>query len=179
MPVLPLRPLLLTLLPALALSQPIDTLSIRIRTVETLSFSPLLLAAVREHNALDLGPEQIRQRDATWAAAPGPTPFKLSLQRSPAGELLRDQVEAHADIVEVQLTDARGALVAAYPAPDDYDQSDELPWQTTMKTVATYVGDPIHSGGSVQRRIAAPLQIDGRVAGVLIMTLVRTPEQRS
>ncbi|MDX1605081.1 MAG: PDC sensor domain-containing protein [Candidatus Competibacterales bacterium] len=167
----PIRLILLGLLPTLVLSQPVDMLSVRIRTVETLSFSPLLLAAVREHNARGLTPEQIRQRDAAWTAEPGPTPFKLSLQRSLAGELLRDQVLAHDDIVEAQLTDARGALVAAYPTPDDYDQSDEPPWQAVFETDATYVDVSRHAGGRSRVRIAAPLQADGRTVGVLMMTV--------
>ena len=105
-----------------------ELLRVKIRTVQHMALNPLMVRAVRQQNASGLSAEEIARRDKEWRATKELTPFKLSLQTSPAGRFLKSQVQRSSSFNEAFLTDDQGANVAAYPATSDYWQGDEDKW---------------------------------------------------
>lgn len=172
---------LLLLLPAFAWSQQPSIsdaekeklLQVKIRTVQQLSFNPVLIEAVREQNAQKLSMDTIRQRDTEWTATKDPTPFKRSLQNSRAGKLLGRYVTGNGFITEAFLTDSQGANIAVYPSTSDYWQGDEDKWSRAFNNGhgQIYIG-PIEVDSSTNIasvQISAPILDKESTIGVLIV----------
>ncbi len=92
-------------------------LSVKVRTVQHMALNPLLVRAARQQNATGLTVEEVARREKAWRASKELTPFKLSLQTSPAGRFLKQQIERNNSFNEAFLTDNQGANVAAFPPP--------------------------------------------------------------
>lgn len=177
-----LIPLLLFLMPLLLAAQDDGALSdaeiksllaVKIRTAETLAFSPTLIDAVRSQNAQNLTLDVIKERDEAWKSTDQLTPFKLSLQTSKAGKTLKRFVSENDDFNEAFLTDNQGANVAAYPATSDYWQGDEEKWTASFANGngQTFVG-PIERDESTQTvavQISAPVMHRQETIGVLVV----------
>lgn len=153
-------------------------LEVKMRTVQHAALNPLLVRAVARQNAQALTLEEIRERDESWRSSADLTPFKLSLQRSPAGRFLQDLVTRDESISEAFLTDNQGANVAAYPATSDYWQGDEEKWIKSFNNGqgVVYIGplqfDESSNGYSVQ--ISAPVLNRGETVGVLVAGITLT-----
>lgn len=135
----------------------------------TLAFSPLLVDAVREHNAKRLDIEQIRERQRQWTSDPAPTGFKRQLQYNRAAGLLRHLVAHHDAVRLVMLTDEQGALVASYPMADEYWLANQPAWRMLFEgherpTVAVNT-----DGGATRQQIGAAVRDDGRLIGALLL----------
>lgn len=150
-----------------------DLLRVKVRTVQHMALNPLLVRAVKQQNASGLTPEEITRRDKAWRSTEELTPFKLSLQTSPAGRFLKQQVQRSTTFNEAFLTDDQGANVAAYPATSDYWQGDEDKW------IECYNGGDGHifigaleldeSTNTVAAQVSAPVLDRGRTIGVLVV----------
>ena len=159
--------------PAISESELEELLKVKVRTVQHMALNPVMVRAVRVQNAENLTPEEIKRRDEEWRASKELTPFKLSLQTSPAGRFLAGQVQRSASFNEAFLTDNKGANVAAYPATSDYWLGDEEKW------IASYNGGdgkifigPLERDESTQTvaaQISAPVIDRGETIGVLIV----------
>lgn len=150
-----------------------DLLRVKVRTVQHMALNPLLVRAVRQQNASGLTPEEINRRDKAWRSTEELTPFKLSLQTSPAGEFLKQQVQRSSSFNEAFLTDDQGANVAAYPATSDYWQGDEAKWIESFNggNGRIFIGDLEldESTNTVAAQISAPVLDRGETIGVLVV----------
>jgi hypothetical protein len=150
-----------------------DLLRVKVRTVQHMALNPLLVRAVRQQNAQRLSPEEIARRDEAWRATKEMTPFKLSLQTSPAGRFLKDQIQRNNSFNEAFLTDDQGANVAAFPATSDYWQGDEEKWSASFNR-----GEGQEFRGKLERdestnivavQVSAPVLDRGKTIGVLVV----------
>ncbi len=150
-----------------------ELLKVKIRTVQHMALNPLLVRAVRQQNATGLTQEEIARRDKAWRATKEMTPFKLSLQTSPAGRFLKSQVQRSTSFNEAFLTDNQGANVAAYPATSDYWQGDEEKWSESFNggNGRVYIGalELDESTNTVAAQVSAPVLDRGRTIGVLVV----------
>ena len=150
-----------------------ELLRVKIRTVQHMALNPLLVRATRQQNASGLGAEEIARRDKAWKATKELTPFKLSLQTSPAGRFLKHQVERSTSFNEAFLTDNQGANVAAFPATSDYWQGDEEKWSESFNggDGRVYIGALAldESTNTVAAQVSAPVLDRGKTIGVLVV----------
>lgn len=150
-----------------------ELLRVKIRTVQHMALNPLLVRAVRQQNASGLTAEEITRRDKAWRATKELTPFKLSLQTSPAGRFLKRQVERSTSFNEAFLTGNQGANVAAYPATSDYWQGDEDKWTDSFNggNGRIYIGALAldESTNTVAAQVSAPVLDRGKTIGVLVV----------
>ncbi len=150
-----------------------ELLRVKVRTVQHMALNPLLVRAVRQKNASGLTLEEIGRRDKAWTATKGPTPFKLSLQTSPAGRFLSGQVNRSTSFNEAFLTDNQGANVAAFPATSDYWQGDEDKWSNAFNDGEgrIYIGKLAldESTNTVAAQVSAPVFDRGNTLGVLVV----------
>ena len=150
-----------------------DLLRVKVRTVQHMALNPLLVRAVRQQNALDLTQEEINKRDKEWRATKEPTPFKISLQTSPPGRFLKEQVTRNTSFNEAFLTDNKGANVAAYPATSDYWQGDEEKWSNSFNggDGQIFIGKLAldESTNTVAAQVSAPVLDRGKTIGVLVV----------
>lgn len=129
---------------------------IRVRSpaIEAMAARPEIVQAVQAQNSWTLSEAEIRARDEAWQAAGGRTPLADKLQRNEAGRLLAALVERGSrSYTEGLLMDRRGALVAAYPPPSDYDQGDEEKFRRPFETGQLYIG-PIHFDRSTRAYVS-------------------------
>lgn len=150
-----------------------DLLRVKIRTVQHMALNPLLVRAVRQQNAAGLTADEIARRDKAWRATKELTPFKLSLQTSPAGRFLKQQVSRSTSFNEAFLTDNQGANVAAFPATSDYLQGDEEKWSNSFNggNGRVYIGALAldESTNTVAAQVSAPVLDRGKTIGVLVV----------
>lgn len=150
-----------------------ELLRVKVRTVQHMALNPLLVRAVRQQNASGLTLEEIGRRDKAWSATKELTPFKLSLQTSPAGRFLSEQVNRSASFNEAFLTDIQGANVAAFPATSDYWQGDEGKWSNAFNDGEgrIYIGELAldESTNTVAAQVSAPVLDRGNTIGVLVV----------
>ena len=150
-----------------------ELLRVKVRTVQHMALNPLLVRAVRQQNSEGLTPEEIARRDKAWRATKELTPFKLSLQTSPAGRFLRQQVQRSTSFNEAFLTDNQGANVAAFPATSDYWQGDEEKWIASYNggDGKIYIGslELDESTNTVAAQVSAPVLDRGKTIGVLVV----------
>ena len=148
-------------------------LRVKVRTVQHMALNPVLVRAARQQNASGLTQEEITRRDEAWRASKELTPFKLSLQTSPAGQFLRAQVQRSTSFNEAFLTDNQGANVAAFPATSDYWQGDEDKWTESFNggegRVLIGALELDESTNTVAAQISAPVLDRGRTIGVLVV----------
>jgi hypothetical protein len=150
-----------------------ELLRVKVRTVQHMALNPLLVRAVRQQNASGLTAEEVARRDKAWSATKELTPFKLSLQSSPAGRFLKQQIERSTSFNEAFLTDHQGANVAAFPATSDYWQGDEDKWSSSYNggNGHVYIGalKLDESTNTVAAQVSAPVLDRGNTIGVLVV----------
>lgn len=150
-----------------------NLLRVKIRTVQHMALNPLLVRAVRQQNASGLTADVIARREKAWRATKELTPFKLSLQTSPAGQFLKQQVQRSTSFNEAFLTDSQGANVAAFPATSDYWQGDEEKWIAAFNggDGRIYIGglELDESTNTVAAQVSAPVLDRGKTIGVLVV----------
>ena len=150
-----------------------ELLRVKVRTVQHMALNPLLVRAVRQQNAAGLTLDEIARRDKAWRATKSPTPFKLSLQTSPPGRFLKDQIKRSTSFNEAFLTDNQGANVAAFPATSDYWQGDEEKWSNSFNggDGRLFIGKLAldESTNSVAAQVSAPGRDRGKTIGVLVV----------
>lgn len=150
-----------------------DLLRVKIRTVQHMALNPLLVRAVRQQNASGLTADVVARREKAWRATKELTPFKLSLQTSPAGQFLKQQVQRSTSFNEAFLTDNQGANVAAFPATSDYWQGDEEKWIASFNggDGRVFIGglELDESTNTVAAQVSAPVLDRGKTIGVLVV----------
>ena len=148
-------------------------LSVKVRTVQHMALNPLLVRAARQQNASGLTAEEVARREKAWRASKELTPFKLSLQTSPAGRFLKQQIKRNKSFNEAFLTDNQGANVAAFPATSDYWQGDEDKWSKSFNggKGRIFIGglELDESTDTVAAQVSAPVLDRGKTIGVLVV----------
>jgi hypothetical protein len=147
-----------------------------IRAVQQLASNRVLRDAVIAQNSRNTPLERIKVIDQEWSGTSDLTPFKLSLQNSEAGTVLKQSVRLNPSYTELFLTDNQGANVAAYPATSDYWQGDE------DKFYEAYVGNGLVWVGELEydestRKYAVQVSVpvydhSDTMSGVLVAGLV-------
>jgi anti-anti-sigma regulatory factor/HAMP domain-containing protein len=117
---------------------------------------------------------RLAEMDQQWAAATADSVMVRSrISENVVAVNLREYRKLAPDNVEVIVADAFGGLVAATDRTSDYDQSDEVWWQTA-RDGAAYMGQPEYdeSAGTYGLILAAPVfnPGDGSVVGVVRTT---------
>lgn len=150
-----------------------ELLRVKVRTVQHMALNPLLVRAVRQQNSLRLSQEEIARRDKAWRVTKELTPFKLSLQTSPAGRFLKGQIQRNDSFNEAFLTGDQGANVAAFPATSDYWQGDEEKWSASFNggDGRVFIGslELDESTNTVAAQVSAPVLDRGITIGVLVV----------
>jgi len=106
-----------------------------INDVMVTSASPLWLGYVEESNSKygNMGPEESKRlfldKDRKWEDASVDNPLVKGILKNPLSERLKSLVEDDEVIVEIFITDEKGALVASSGKTSDFYQADEEWWQ--------------------------------------------------
>jgi hypothetical protein len=150
-----------------------ELLRVKVRTVQHMALNPVLVRATRAQNLERLQLDEIKRRDAEWKSTKALTPFKIALQNSAAGRLLKDTVTRLDSVNEAFVTDNQGANVAAFPATTDYWQGDEAKWSESFRQGdgRVFIGD-LELDQSTQTyavQISAPVIDRGETIGVLVV----------
>jgi len=147
-----------------------------IRAVQQLANNHLLREAVKAQNSRGMTLAQIQRLDKEWMGTRELTPFKLSLQESETGTLLKQSVLLNPSYTELFVTDNQGANVAAYPATSDYWQGDEEKFtESFVNGGRVYVGKQKYdeSTKKVALQVSVPVYDEQqRAIGVLVAGLV-------
>lgn len=117
----------------------------------------------------------LQERDFLWSSASDTDPLVSAVLNNDASSELRQFQEKHSANVEVFLTDAFGAVIAATGRTTDYDQSDEAWWQAAYNggMGAPYIDERAEfdeSTDTLSLRIAFPIYSGNSVVGVLRTT---------
>ena len=150
-----------------------ELLSVKIRTVQHLALNPVVVRATRRQNEERMSLTDIQTRDEAWRQSESEDPFKVALQTSRAGRLLRRFVERSGSFNEAFLTDNQGANVAAFPATSDYWQGDEEKWTESFRAGQgrVFIGE-LELDESTQTyavQVSAPVLDRERTIGVLVV----------
>ncbi len=147
-----------------------------IRAIRLLASNKILRDAVYEQNSKAVSLARIKELDNEWSSTKEMTPFKLALQESEAGTLLKQSVLLNPQYTELFLTDDQGANVAAYPATSDYWQGDEAKFSKSFAGAGrVFIGKQEfdESTKKVSVQVSVPIYSnDNRVIGVLVAGLV-------
>ena len=141
--------------------------------VQKLARSQVVIDAVLAQNAKKTSLDQIKKLDQEWINSKPDAPFKIELQNTPVGELIKLHVQTKPDIFnEIFLTDNQGANVTAYPATTDYWQGDEEKFTKSYNAgngvvfVAQPTFDKSTSTHAIQ--ISVPVIHEAKTIGILI-----------
>ncbi len=142
----------------------------QIKYLQQISRNPVVVKAVVAQNGIELSQELIETRDAEWKASKQLTPFKEQLIESEAGQLFKGEVEDSSSILEIFLTDKRGANVAIYPPTSDYWQGDEEKWIIPFKSGENYFGPTAFDESTAMTtiQISIPIKEGGNTIGVMV-----------
>ncbi len=138
-----------------------------------LARSPVIIRAVQRQNNTQLSLAVIKERDKQWVNSSPNSTFKIAMQNTAVGNVIKLYLKAKTDIFnEIFLTDNQGANVTAYPATTDYWQGDENKFIKSFNSGSgiPYVGD-IQFDKSTQTyaaHISVPVINKGKTIGVLI-----------
>lgn len=147
-----------------------------IRAVQQLAQHPIIREAVRAQNARKVTLDRIQAIDEAWSSTEELTPFKLSLQTSEVGTLLKQSVLLNPSYTELFVTDDQGANVAAYPATSDYWQGDEEKFtKSFVGRGRVFVGEQEYdeSTKKVAVQVSVPVYDEtNKATGVLVAGLV-------
>lgn len=181
--VLPVRAGVLLFTPVVLLAQTDATVRqaalARVPRARAMAVDPEVVGAVVAKNAQGETPQQIQARDRQWSHNPK-DPLRAALTRSPCAERLRSLVADDPTIVEVILTDARGANVCVSRETSDYWQGDEAKWEKPFKEgVDPFVDAPAldASTGTFAIQMSVPVHERGQRVGALTLTLKVTRER--
>ena len=142
----------------------------QIKYLQQLAQNPVVVKAVVAQNGIELPSDVIEKRDTEWKASKELTPFKEQLIESEAGQLFKNHVEDSSSILEIFLTDKRGANVAAYPPTSDYWQGDEEKWIIPFKSGENYFGPAAFDDSTAMTtiQVSIPIKEAGNTIGVMV-----------
>lgn len=145
----------------------------KIRMVQHMALNPLLIKAVRQQNSEALDQETINQRDKDWQSGDKAAELKKSMQTGVHASLMQRFIDENRSLVEICLTDNRGANVAAYPLTDDYWQGDEKEWIESFNNGKgqVFIGSlkRDEKTNSIFTHVAAPVFDRNKTIGVLVV----------
>lgn len=147
-----------------------------IRAVQQLASNRILRDAVMAQNSRNVSLDRIKEMDAEWSGTSDLTPFKLSLQDSEAGTLLKQSVLLNPSYTELFVTDNQGANVAAYPATSDYWQGDEDKfYEAFVGNGLVWVGELEYDESTRKYSVQVSVPVhdqEGGASGILVAGLV-------
>ncbi len=145
----------------------------RIRAVEKMAATPILVRAVKQHNERHLTMADIQAIDEQWIQG-GQFDLSQSLQENPVGKYLSKMVKGNPMIyAEAFVCGNQGAVVGEYPRTSDYWQGDERKFTNCFQggVGRLYVGD-LKFDESTQSnaiQISVPVMDGEEPIGVLIV----------
>ena len=154
----------------------------RIRAVEKMAATPILIRSVRQHNDRQLELAEIQAVDEQWTQG-GQVDFAQSLQENPAGKYLSKMIRGNPMIyTEAFVCGNQGAVVGEYPRTSDYWQGDEAKFTNCYRGGAggLVVGEVEfdESTQSNEVQISVPIMDGLEPIGVLVVG-VRDIENRA
>lgn len=136
---------------------------------------PIVVEAVRKHNALKMGLAEVRRHDAVWSNAGDQAPIVRKVLTNDTAQYLAKLAPRDRGLLEVLLMGGVGELVAATGRPEDYWQGDEPKWQRS------YAGgkggvfvDRLHRDEATRAMVAqisVPVLDGTRAVGALTFTV--------
>jgi two-component system NtrC family sensor kinase len=158
-----------------------DAVADHVREARTITLTANVLRVVGESNLTYQGStaqeiaRQLATIESRWAHDEGVDAYLHALLTNEATDFLRtvDQTGDRQSVhLQILVTDAHGAAVAATRKPRHYDYSGDDWWQTVMRTGQPFIGDIVASdeeGAAYAFPIAYPIRRGGQVIGVLYM----------
>lgn len=150
-----------------------DLVGTKVRMVQALARHPALVDAVRGQNGERMSADEILKRDDEWRSSNERHSLKMRLQKTEAGDLLRNFVARNSSFNEAFLTDNQGANVAAFPPTSDYWQGDEEKWTASFNDGQgkIFIGPPEFddSTKSYAVQVSAPVAVEEQTVGVLVV----------
>lgn len=145
----------------------------RIRAVEKMAATPILIRSVKNHNSQQIALADIEVIDEQWIQGEQ-IEFAQSLQNNPAGKYLSKMVKGNPMIyTEAFVCGNQGAVVGEYPRTSDYWQGDERKFTNCFRGGAggLYVGkmEFDESTQSVTIQLSVPVMDDQEPIGVLVV----------
>ncbi len=142
----------------------------QIKYLQQLAQNSVVVKAVMAQNSIEIPSDLIETRDTEWKASKELTPFKEQLIESEAGQLFKGEVEDSTSILEIFLTDKRGANVAIYPPTSDYWQGDEEKWTIPFKSGENYFGPTAFDESTAMTtiQVSIPIKEGGNTIGVMV-----------
>ena len=101
---------------------------------------PVIVAAVKEQNALSRSLSEIKEMDTRWQSTAGVADFMRALIDSPAGRHLGEWKRTRPFVSEVFVMDNQGANVAQTDKTSDYWQGDEPKFTECVRTGRIHLG---------------------------------------
>jgi hypothetical protein len=151
-----------------------ESLKNTIRMVQHMALNPLLIKAVRQQNFQVLDMEAIQSREQEWKAG-STNALKESMLAGDHATLMRRFIDENRGLLEICLTDSRGANVAAYPLTDDYWQGDEEEWIQSFNEGKgqVFIGSlkRDEETDSIFTHVSAPVYDRNKTIGVLVVAV--------
>ena len=152
-----------------------ESLKNKIRMVQHMALNPLLIKAVRQQNFEALNTETIDLREQEWKTGSESIELKTSMLAGDHAALMRRFIDENRGLLEIYLTDSRGANVAAYPLTDDYWQGDEEEWIKSFNDGKgrVFIGSlkRDEKTNSVFTHVSAPVFDRDKTIGVLVVAV--------
>lgn len=146
----------------------------QISLLQTLSLNRTLQDGLAAANAAPRTPAEQQALDQHWRSAADTDPLITRVITNTLADELRQFQAAFPENAEVFITDRAGAVVAASQRTTDYDQSDELWWQTARQG-NIYIGQPEYDTNSQALGLSIALPVlapaGAEILGVARITL--------
>lgn len=131
----------------------------------------MLLAAVKDQNALGTGLEEVKKMDAEWMAASGVTPAMQVLLDNTAAKELKRLESLQPCFTEIFLMDRQGANVAMTSKTSDHWQGDEPKFTESFKSGqgAVHVGKVAFDASALAYlvQVSVPVMDGSQAVGAL------------
>jgi hypothetical protein len=145
----------------------------RIPLIQTAAHDADVVKAIVDSNTRAESLDDIKKKDATWAAQ-RTYPLRKMVTGRPCSGRLRKLVGPDPAVVEAFAMDDRGALVCSTVETSDYWQGDELKWiRTYQQGRELFVDEPAldPSTGVYAVQVSVPIAEGGKRLGAVTFTL--------
>ncbi len=150
---------------------PSSVVNLAYSTLMDYGVDPVIVGAVRHHNAQGKTLKQIKEMDEKWKGAPGVADFMRALMTSECGKRLKQIQNSASYFAEIFVMDNQGANVALTDKTSDYWQGDEEKFTQSYKGGAggVHISD-VEFDDSAQAylvQVSVPVKDAGAVIGAV------------
>ena len=144
----------------------------QVEVLRKIAADPIIVRAVKEQNAEEMGLARIKAIDQEWLAG-GQEPLVQELQANAVGVLLKEIIDTDLNLyTEAFVCDNQGAVVGEFPKTSDYWQGDEKKFTESFKAGkgSAFIG-PLEFDESTQSfsvQLSVPIRDGAQAIGVLV-----------